>query len=394
LEVSVQEVPIALVGAGHGGKAILQILLETPGITAKYVYDLDSDAPGMQLAREHGIATHVDAKFQQIQQDQSLRLILDVTGQEAVFAQLKKLKPDSCNLVGPLATRVIFELLEQKTAIMDKLLQHQQNLEVNIVKRTGECEQANRNLIDKIQEYEILNEKLQQINNEKTRYLLQATHQLKAPFAAIQSYVDIMMQGFTGPIPEQTMAIMEKVKVRCDLLQRSIKEMLKLANLKSCIEENVKMAPANISTIMGQVIHEHEVIALNKGIHLLMDKPESEPEVVCSEEQISILFAIIVENAINYSHPDSEINISISPSTHDALFVSVQDHGIGIDPKHHTRIFEEYFRSNNAVAQHENGTGLGMSIAKEIVHLHNFSLSVKSHVGEGSTFTISMPTND
>jgi signal transduction histidine kinase len=389
----VQDVPIALVGAGHGGKAILQTLLETPGIIVKYVYDLDPEAPGILYAKKRGLTTHNDASFQQIHNDPTLRLVFDVTGQESVFTQLKQLKNDNCNLVGPLATRVIFELLEQKTTIMSKLLEHQQNLEANIVKRTGECELANRNLIDKIQEYEILNEKLQQINNEKTRYLLQATHQLKAPFAAIQSYVDIIIQGFTGTIPDQTMEIMEKVKVRCDLLQRSIKEMLKLANLKSCIEENIKMAPTLISKVMVQVVKEHEVIATCRGIKLIVNLEENEQQVVCSEEQISILFAILVENAINYSHKDGEIIITISPSTHDALFVSIQDHGIGIDPKHHNKIFDEYYRTNCAVNKHENGTGLGMSIAKEIVHLHNFSLSLKSQEGEGATFTISMPTS-
>jgi len=58
----------------------------------------------------------------------------------------------------------------------------------------------------KILDHQRLNEKLQRINDEKTRYLLQATHQLKAPFAAIQSYTDIMLGGFTGPLPDKSVA--------------------------------------------------------------------------------------------------------------------------------------------------------------------------------------------
>jgi two-component system phosphate regulon sensor histidine kinase PhoR len=105
------------------------------------------------------------------------------------------------------------------------------------------------------------------------------------------------------------------------------------------------------------------------------------------EKQIDVLFSILIENAINYSPPNSVIKIIIKKMG-TQLFIGIKDQGIGIAEKNLSNIFNEFFRSNNAVEFHKNGTGLGLSIAKEIATIHNTNIQVESTLNEGSCFSM------
>ena len=382
---------IAMVGAGEGGSKILATLLKIPGITIKYVNDINPDAPGIALAKLHDIQCSLDPEFPEIAADPDLDLIFEVTGDSAVLKKLNQIKGQDTILIGASGTKVIFHLLEAKDRLTQKLEEYKQDLELRIVERTEELEWANHQLEGKVREYERLNEKLEQLTQDKTKYLLQATHQLKAPFAAIQSYADIIIDGYTGAIPAKTMDIMKKIRARCEMLSTSIREMLDLANLKSLGRESLRTVPVSLNEVAGEVVNEAVVLAEQKNIALKFTPLDNNPEIRCSREQIKILFAVLVENAVNYSQEATSIEVAISREEPGWLKVAVADHGIGIAEPNLERIFTEYFRSNEAVKQHANGTGLGLAIAKRIVDIHNFNLQVSSRLGEGTTFTVLIP---
>ncbi len=195
---------LAIVGAGKGGKALLQDLKKISGISIKYVCDIKKDAEGMIFANEHGIRTCLWKDINTILKDPDLDLILEVTGQQKIFRYLSRYKLSSVNIISSAASKIIFHFIDTQRKVTDELEEYKNSLETKIRKRTKEIEWANRELHQRLHQIEKLNEKLQQINDTKTRYLLQATHQLKAPFAAIQSYVDVMLQGYTGQISDQT----------------------------------------------------------------------------------------------------------------------------------------------------------------------------------------------
>ncbi len=382
---------IAMVGAGEGGNKILATLLKIPGISIKYVCDINPAAPGIALARLHDIQCSFDPDFPEIASDPKLDLIFEVTGDTSVLKKLNRIKAPDTILIGAAGTKVIFHVLEAKDQLTRKLEEYKQDLELRIVERTEELEWANHKLEEKVSEYERLNEKLEQLTRDKTKYLLQATHQLKAPFAAIQSYADIIIDGYTGPIPAKTMDIMKKIRARCEMLSGSIKEMLELANLKSLEREHLTMVQASGNAILEEVVNEATVLAENKNIKLVFSPHSENLSIKCSREQIKTLFAVLVENAISYSPDNTTITVSADREDSGWIKLAVADQGIGITEKNLDRIFTEYFRSNEAVKQNANGTGLGLAIAKRIVDIHNFSLNVNSKPGEGTTFTVMVP---
>jgi len=376
---------IAIIGAGKGGTAILETLLKMPRVITKHVCDVNPSAPGITLAHRHGIQCH--AQMTAICQDKEIDLIFEVTGRKEIFAQVLAQKQENTRVICSEDARIIFHLLDLQQEVSDRLEDNNLILEHRVLERTAEQEKANAELERKIVEYEKLNEKLQQINNEKTKYLMHATHQLKAPFAAIQSYTDLILEGYTGEVPKMTRAIVEKINKRCILLSDSIKNMLELANLKSLVKENIQMSVCPLESIISSVAKHLAALAVSREIKISVPATLDDVAVKCNRNQILILLSNLLENAIYYSPNGSTVSIAVKAAPASLVKISVMDHGIGIDGKHLHRIFEEYFRANKAVAVNERGTGLGLAIAMEIAGIHGTKIEVESTLGKGSVFS-------
>jgi signal transduction histidine kinase len=384
---------IALVGAGRGGHALLSMLASMPGIEVRHVYDINPDAPGMILAGKLGIACSADPSFPELAGNSHVNLILEVTGLPEVFRKLGEIKSPKTSLIGAAGNRIIFSLLDTQDQATRRLEALKKSLEERVAARTAELERANQKLQEQIRAYQALNEKLQQINDQKTRYLLRSTHQLKAPFAAIQHYVDLVLDGYTGEITDKTRHIASKIKARCAMLSGAIKDMLQLANLRSCITENLVFRNVDLNHVLAAIVESLGVLARKADVRIRFQPMQGGCLVRCNRSQAEIMFSALVENAVTYSRPGSAIDI-VAEDREGRREISVRDQGIGIEKENLSRIFEDFFRSNRAVEHHNDGTGMGLSMVREIASIHRFDVRVESEVDKGSTFTVSMPIPD
>ncbi len=381
---------IALVGAGQGGKALLSMLGNMPGIEIRYVYDIRPDAPGMILASQLGITCSTDPSFTGLVANPKVDLILEVTGLPDVFRKLGEVKSPRTSLIGAAGNRIIFSLLDTQDQANRRLEGLKASLEERVAARTAELENANRQLQEQIRAYQELNNKLQQINDQKTRYLLRSTHQLKAPFAAIQHYVDLILDGYTGEIPDKTRHISSRIKKRCAMLSGAIKDMLQLANLSSCITENQTFEVVDMNDVISGGIRTIGVLAEKSTVRMLYYPMQGGCRVRCYRSQVDIMFSALVENAVTYSNPDSSIEIAVKERS-GKCEVSIRDYGIGIEKENLYKVFEDFFRTNRAVAHHKDGTGMGLAMVSEIAAIHHFNVRVESEIDKGTTFTVSMP---
>ncbi len=383
---------IALVGCGNGGFALLKVLLKIPGIKIKYACDINPDAVGVLYAQEHGIAFVQD--YNQIINDKEISLIFEATGVPAVFRDLSTKKSPNVSLIGAEGSKIIYNLLDAYNEINKSLNEYKLNLEKKIIERTEELEKANIKLEQEMMEYEKISKRLQEINEEKTKYLLYATHQLKAPFAAIQSYAEIILEGYTGEIPTRTREIILKIYERCQHLSTVIKEMLELEKLKSYDTASLNFEKIDICKLLNSVVNKFLITAKAKNLTIHFKPKESKENcyyIKGDRPQLEMLFSILIENAINYSPPEKEITVSIKEVEESKIYIGIRDKGIGIPEKNLSSIFNEFFRSNNAVEFHKNGSGLGLSIAKQIANIHNTTIQVESKLNEGSSFSIIFP---
>lgn len=385
MENNDNEAVIAIIGAGKGGLSLLKVLLNIPDINIKYICDVNPYAVGVLFAQNHGIDYQAD--YDKLIKDKQLDLIFEATGDLRVYHDLSKKKLNKTSLIGANGSKIIFHLLDSYNDINRNLNEYKMNLEKKIIERTEDIEKVNIKLEKEMLEYEKISQKLHEINQEKTKYLLHATHQLKAPFAAIQSYVDLILEGYSGTIPEGTREIVLKIKQRCQLLSKVISEMLELEKLKSGDEKLAGLKKIDISPILSRVVNRFVATAESKQINIAYLPFENSYFINGNEDQLDILFSVLIENAIDYSPPGSTVNVN-KKIEGGMIYIGIKDQGIGIPQKNLGNIFNEFFRSNNAAEFNKNGTGLGLSIAREIANIHKAQLNVESELGEGSLFSV------
>jgi len=231
------------------------------------------------------------------------------------------------------------------------------------------------------------------IDKEKTQSTLLATHELKAPFAAIKSYVYTLRDGYCGPLPEKAQAVVTRIGNRCDQITNRITDIIHLSNLRTLVVTEMNLVPVNLISVLCEEAREGALIGESRKIKVI-NLVENHPpiHIMGSFDHLKTLFSNLIQNAINYCPENiGRVVISVETSPGKAE-VAVQDNGIGIPKDALDKIFNDHFRSKNAVAHHAGGTGLGLSIVKEIVVLHGASIQVESIVGRGSSFTVRFVT--
>jgi signal transduction histidine kinase len=230
---------------------------------------------------------------------------------------------------------------------------------------------------------------------EKARTTLRATHELKAPFAAIKSYVYVLRDGYCGPIPDKAMQVVGKIGDRCDHLMNKITDIIHLGNLQAMVVPETEMAVTDLVPILEEAVREGALLGEPRRIKVtgVMEKGLS-VFILGSTAHLKSLFLNLVRNAVSYTK-DNEGRVDVILKVDDGrAVVTVADNGIGIPDSDLSNIFDEHFRSKNAVAHNASGTGLGLSIATEVARLHGTSIQVESEVGKGSKFSISFEMKD
>jgi signal transduction histidine kinase len=227
-------------------------------------------------------------------------------------------------------------------------------------------------------------EELVEMHREKTRYMLTTTHELKAPFSSIHSYINVLLAGYVGPIDPKVGAILEKIRERCNRLLNMINELLQLANIKKLVQQGTDLEPVDLSPLIDKVLQALEPI--RKAREVTIDKTgmgRGAFWVKGDSERLEILFTNIIGNAIHYSHDGGTVELAFNDGERFRR-VTVTDHGIGIRAEHLEKVFLEHFRTEEAVARNANSTGLGLTISKFIIYMHQGRIWLQSEHGKGT----------
>jgi signal transduction histidine kinase len=233
------------------------------------------------------------------------------------------------------------------------------------------------------------------IDKEKTQSALLATHELKAPFAAIKSYVYTLRDGYCGSLPDKAQAVVARIGDRCDQITNRITDIIHLSNLRTLVVTDMHLIPVDLLAVLSEEVREGALIGEPRKVQVI-NLAENHPPifVMGSYSHLKTLFGNLIQNAINYCRENTGRVVISVESSPQKVAVAVQDNGIGIPEANLDKIFNDHFRSKNAVAHYAGGTGLGLSIVKEIVVIHRASIQVESIVGRGSSFTVRFETID
>lgn len=233
------------------------------------------------------------------------------------------------------------------------------------------------------------NRRLEASSVERANHMLQTTHQLKAPFAAVHALTQLLLGGYSGPLPAAATGVVEKISARCLALSRQIQEMLQLANLRSQSQTAPPRCEVNLAVVAEEVLGRVEPAARQRGIRF---SRAIEPTVVIGvQDHVTMLVDNIVVNAVNYSRDDSDVEVACGKDSSGDAHLSVRDHGIGIPRDKLPRIFDDYYRTEEAVQHNRASTGLGLAIVRQVATAAGFCIQVESAPGWGTRFTVTFP---
>jgi signal transduction histidine kinase len=203
--------------------------------------------------------------------------------------------------------------------------------------------------------------------------MLTTTHQLKAPFAAIYSNAQLLLQGYCGEIPDESLKVIERISLRCRRLTAEIQEMLQLANLSSTSMESLTRIRMVSNELLEWCISQVESVAKERSITFKTDiMPVA---MLGAEDHFKMLFANLLSNAVIYSHRKGQVTISCKPGPNLEPVVVIEDNGIGIPVDKLPHIFEEHYRTKEAVQHNKESSGLGLAIVKHVADMYGISLS-------------------
>lgn len=213
-----------------------------------------------------------------------------------------------------------------------------------------------------------------------------ASHELRTPLTVMKGETELVLRR---PRPvEDYRSVLESNLEEIDRMTHIVDELLFLSRADMG-EVKMESLPVALESLVEDIHRQATLLGQDRNVEVLLGTVM--PAVVQGDElRLRELLLNLVENAVKYSHPGGKVEIALITDERQAR-LSVADQGIGIAPEDQTRIFDRFFRTDVARAHTKKGTGLGLAICEWIAEAHHGRIDVKSAVGHGSTFTVTLP---
>ena len=240
------------------------------------------------------------------------------------------------------------------------------------------------NLVNSIND---LSKELYNMEKLRKRLTSDISHELRTPLTSIQTHLEAMIDGIWEPTEERLISVNEEV-IRISHLVDELKNLAKYDSDKN----KLNISEVDLEQLIKNIIYNNESFALEKNIKIEYNLEKIKAHI--DKEKISQVIVNLISNAIRYTNCNCERlgKIIIRLYKEENLIkISVKDNGIGIPKKSLDYIFERCYRVDKSRCRNTGGTGVGLTICKSIIDLHNGNIEVKSEVNKGSEFIVSIP---
>ncbi|HLG29261.1 MAG TPA: HAMP domain-containing sensor histidine kinase [Candidatus Brocadiales bacterium] len=234
--------------------------------------------------------------------------------------------------------------------------------------------------------------KLEALDKAKTDFTYKVTHELRSPLSAIQSLLKSVEEGYANHISKKAKEVIIRAERRTGFLLYLVNDLLDLVagKIEKPTEKDLK--PVDINMIIKNVVTLMQPKIKGKGLLFQMDLSQESLVLHSVPDDIEITITNLIDNSIKYTPQGGQIRIS-AKRIDNAIKLDISDTGIGIPEESKSRIFDEFYRAENARQVVTEGTGLGLTIVRQLVHRYKGKISFVSEVNKGTTFTIVLPFN-
>jgi two-component system sensor histidine kinase SenX3 len=223
------------------------------------------------------------------------------------------------------------------------------------------------------------------VDDMRRDFISNISHELKTPVGAISLLAETLLEEDDLDV---TQRLADRIVVEVTRVSRSIDDLLELSRIETehrSLEETVAVAD-----VVADAVSRIRPAAEQAEIDIRVNSVDAWLAVVGDRRQITSALSNLLDNAVKYS--DAGSSVEIGAGLEDGMAaISVRDHGIGIPARDVERIFERFYRVDQARSRRTGGTGLGLAIVRHVAHNHDGNVTVESRLGEGSVFTLVLP---
>lgn len=254
----------------------------------------------------------------------------------------------------------------------------------------AEREQLVQELENTVGELQVAKRIADENSRLKSEFLATMSHELRTPLNAIEGYSSIMLNNMGVELTTAPRRMVERIGANSKRLLKLINDFLDLSRIEAGRFE-LAHTPLTLTALAEKWRSEIQVLAEQKGIGLQVDIDPALPDVIKGDEDALTKLAInLLGNAVKFTN-EGDITLSLKRLSQETWAIMVSDTGIGIAPHAREFIFEEFRQVDSSSKREYAGTGLGLSIVQKLARLMGGNVTLTSEVGQGSTFTVTLP---
>jgi len=235
-------------------------------------------------------------------------------------------------------------------------------------------------------------DQVREANEAKSEFMSTASHELKIPMTSIKGYAKLLQMGAGGSLTQQQTEFLGVITNNVDRMSQLVNDLLDVSRIEAG-RIRLEIRDVQMKDVIHEVLESVHTQIEHKQLGLTTKLADDLPELRADYNRMVQIVTNLVSNAYKYTPQGGEITVSAHPYNGDiqGIAVSVTDTGYGISEEDQAYLFTTFFRSGDENIRNEPGTGLGLAITKRMIESHGGELSVESQLGQGSTFTFTVP---
>ena len=289
-------------------------------------------------------------------------------------------------VTGPSTPELVEQLRVQLAQAEDRVREH----EATIAALSVELDETNHGVVALYAELDDNAIRLREVSELKSRFLSYMSHEFRTPLGSILSIARLLLAQMDGPLTEEQRTQVTFINTSASELTEMVNDLLDLAKVEA---GRITISPAwfDMVDLFSALRGMFKPILASSDVSLVFEEPRGVPAIFTDDRKLSQILRNFISNALKFT-PRGEVRVTATLVDGDRLRFSVTDTGIGIPAEHLPALFQDYAQVDSALQKRLRGTGLGLSLSKKLAVMLGGDVMVTSQVGQGSTFSVVIPS--
>ena len=252
-----------------------------------------------------------------------------------------------------------------------------------------ELDETNRGVVALYAELDTQAQQLQRATDLKSRFLAYMSHEFRTPISALRSLSRLLLDRVDGPLTAEQEKQVRFIESTAEEFAEMVNDLLDLAKVEA---GRVEISPAwfEMVDLFSALRGMFRPVLTNPDVTLVFEDPKNDSRIYTDDKKLSQILRNFISNALKFT-VKGEVRVSAHENADETITFSVADTGIGIDPKFHSAMFQDFTQVDSPIQKRLRGTGLGLSLSKQLAELLGGTVALQSALGSGSTFSVTIP---